>query len=64
MFRSSRNTQRNQAIQPANQASRMRIKKVLRFLQLLIAVLFALFFAGIAAPSFLHRLTLRAPMIV
>lgn len=54
MFPSSQNKQRNQAIQPANQASRIRIKKVFRLLRLLIAVLFALFFAGIAAPSFLR----------
>jgi hypothetical protein len=54
MFPSLQNTQRNQAIQPANQASRIRIKKVFRLLQLLTAVLFALFFAGIAAPSFIR----------
>lgn len=54
MFPSSQNTQRNQAIQPANQASRMRVKKVFRLLQLVTAVLFALFFAGIAAPSFVR----------
>jgi hypothetical protein len=54
MFPSSQNTQRNQAIQPANHASRMRVKKVFLFLQLWIAVLFALFFAGIAAPSLIR----------
>jgi hypothetical protein len=54
MFPSSQNKHRNQAIQPANQASRIRIKKVFRLLRLLIAVLFALFLAGIAAPSFLR----------
>ena len=53
MFPSLQNTQRNQAIQP-DQASRMRVKKVFRLLQLLTAVLFALFFAGIAAPSFIR----------
>ena len=54
MFPSLQNTQRNQAIQPAKQASRIRIKKVFRLLQLLTAVLFALFFAGIAAPTFIR----------
>jgi hypothetical protein len=54
MFPSSQNTQRNQAIRPANHTSRIRIKKVFRLLQLLIAVLVALFFAGIAAPSFIR----------
>jgi len=54
MFPSLQNTQRNQAIQPANQASRIRIKKVFRLFQLLTAVLFALFFAGIVAPSFIR----------
>jgi hypothetical protein len=44
MFPGSQNTQCNH----------MRIKKVFRLLQLLTAVLFALFFAGIAAPSFLR----------
>src|SRR6202008_1257503 len=54
MFPSLKNTQRNKATNPATQASRIRIKRVFRLLQLLAAVLFALFFAGIAAPSFIR----------